>query len=618
MCGIAALVAKADLTDHEIDAFIDAAQLMKHRGPDHTGVYRSANVILVHHRLSIIDLDPRSNQPFISRSGKSICTYNGEVYNFKDLRTAFPFEWRTNSDTEVLLESFERFGMDAVRNWNGIFAGIVLQGNDLFIFRDRFGIKPLYRFETERFILFASEAKCILKFLPEFKLNFRALNKYLWFGNTTGSETCIDGMTKVPPASISRLNLTNFKTEDSVYWRADTIQKRQIRETDAVEELRFHLANAVKRQLVSDAPLGVLLSGGVDSSGLVAFAAQNSSRHLVTISVEYDQNSRAASELPLAARVAKRYGTKHREIRVTSQNVPEIFRNLVFQFDEPFADSANIPLFQLAKACSADKRVILQGDGGDELFGGYDRYKIVKHFLFWKWASKFYFLLSGRNRERMKRLHHILSQSTNQKIIANYLTVETPQKNPYSVFSAETAAKLTAFDWQSDHESIDFPNDCKSLIDQLLFSDFKILLTDRYLEKVDKATMLASVEARVPYLDNDLAEFALSLPSNLKVKRGVSKYILKRTLEGFVPNEVLYGSKRGFEVPYREWLRSDLFDFACDSFRSAPQSFFDSNRLIELLELHRTHAADYGDLLWKCLVLIEWLSVYKTKLVNQA
>ncbi len=615
MCGIAALVAKTELTEQEINTFLDATQLMKHRGPDHTGVFRQRNVVLVHHRLSIIDLDPRSNQPFVSRSGKSICSYNGEVYNYQDLRADFPFEWRTSSDTEVMLESFERFGPEAVRRWNGIFAGIVLQGNDLFLFRDRFGIKPLYRFETDRFIVFASEAKCILKLLPEFRLNYRALNKYLWFGNTTGCETCIEGLTKVAPASVNRLNLTSFQNEETIYWQSEAIVKRKMREADAIEELRFHMTNALKRQLVSDAPLGLLLSGGVDSSGLVVFAAQNTSRPLDTISVEYDQRMGRESELRLAARVARRYRTNHREIRVTSHDVLEIFRNLVFQYDEPFADSANIPLFQLAQACSVDKRVVLQGDGGDELFGGYDRYKIAKHFLFWKWASKCYPMLRGRNRERMKRLSNILSQSTNQKIIANYLTVETPQKDPYSVFSPETTARLTAFDWQADYKSIEFPPDCKSLVDQLVYSDFKILLTDRYLEKVDKATMLASVESRVPYLDNDVAEFALSLPSSLKIRSGHGKYLLRRTLDGFVPNEVLYGPKRGFEVPYREWLRTDLFEFARTSFESAPQPLFNRSRLIELLEIHRSCQSDYGDLLWKCLVLIEWLSIHKSKLV---
>ncbi len=614
MCGVAVLVAKVELTEKEVDAFLTATQLMKHRGPDHTGVYRRLNVVLVHHRLSIIDPDSRSNQPFVSRSGESICAFNGEIYNFRELRNDIELDWRTHSDTEVMLENFERFGPDAIRKWNGIFAGIILQGDNLFIFRDRFGIKPLYHFETDRFLVFASEAKCILNLLPEFQLNYRALNKYLWFGNTTGRETCIAGLTKVTPATVSCLNLSTFKNEESVFWKPNEIQKRTVGEAEAVEELRFHLANAVKRQLISDAPLGLLLSGGVDSSGIVAMAAPNSSRPLDTISVDYDQTSGLNSELPLAEQVARKYGTNHREIRVTSRNVVEIFRNLVFQYDEPFADSANIPLFQLAQACAVDKRVVLQGDGGDELFGGYSRYQIARNSAFWKQASKSYLFLRGRNRERMKRLNYVLSQESNAGVIANYLTVETPYKDPYSVFGRETAIRLNEFDWQADYKSIDFPKDCHSLLDQLLYSDFKILLTDRYLEKVDKATMLASIEARVPYLDNDLAEFALSLPSSLKLKQGTSKYLLKRALEGLVPNEILYGPKRGFEVPYRQWLQTDLYDFARAAFESAADPFFNRQRLLELLEIHRSGTADYGDLLWKCLVLIEWMSIYQSRL----
>lgn len=614
MCGIAVLVAKTRLSEQEFEAFLDASQLMKHRGPDHTGVLREGNVVLVHHRLAIIDLDPRSHQPFVSRTGRSICTYNGEIYNFKELRTEFSFDWRTNSDTEVMLETFERFGSNAIPKWNGIFCGAILQGGQLFVFRDRFGIKPLYRFENQRFIVFASEAKCILRLLTEFSLNYRALNKYLWFGNTTGCETCIDGLTKVPPATVNRLDLNSFASEETTFWRPSTVTKRTIDEADAVEELRFHLSGAVNRQLVSDAPLGLLLSGGVDSSGIVAMAARCSTRPLDTISVDYDQNQGAASELPLAAKVAKRYGTNHREIRVTSRNVVDIFRKLVFQFDEPFADSANVPLHQLAQACAADKRVVLQGDGGDELFGGYSRYRIANRYAFWKLASNSYIFLRGRSRERMKRLHYVLSQVTKAQIIANYLTVETPYKDPYSVFSQETAAILRQQDWQADYKSIEFPADCKSLLDQLLYSDFKILLTDRFLEKVDKATMFASVEARVPYLDNHLAEFALSLPNDLKIRRGQSKYLLKKALAGLVPNEVLYGPKRGFEVPYRQWLRSDLFDFARAAFEASADCFFDRKRLVELLEIHRSRAADYGDLLWKNLVLVEWMSIYQSRL----
>ncbi|EIM72864.1 asparagine synthase [Nitritalea halalkaliphila LW7] len=485
--------------------------------------------------------------------------------------------------------------------------------------RDRLGVKPLYFYEDDDVILFASEAKVVLSYLSSFTLNYKALNQFIWFGNTTGNQTVVNRLIKIDPGTITKINLNNFSSTSLKYWNYDQVEKTKLDEKQIIEEIKDKLNNAVKRQLMSDVPLGVLISGGVDSSGLVAMAAQNTHGRLDTYSVDYDYNVGGVSELKNAAKVASMYDTNHHELRVTTNDAEDIFSKLVFQYDEPFADPASIPLYQLSKVCSNDKRVILQGDGGDELFAGYSRYNVLGSYHIWKLASNLYPLLffDNRKQERLKRLNFILSQKSDYDIISNYLTVETPYKNPIRVFSRDVQNELLKTKWNSDYEELIKPLGNISKLDKLLIADFKILLTNKYLEKVDKATMLCSIESRVPYLDNDLVDFALSIPSELKIKGNEKKYLLKKALNDLVPNEILYGKKRGFDVPYREWLRKDLYGFFKQNIKESNLSFFDKESVLNILDIHKDKKADYGDLLWKVLVLSNWLSFYSNKIFNE-
>jgi asparagine synthase (glutamine-hydrolysing) len=619
MCGIAGLLFKKPIAEESIKKFTLSSDLINHRGPDHKGIYRDEKVLLIHFRLSIIDLDPRSHQPMESQDKSAIMVYNGELYNYANIKSQYQIQTKTSSDSEVLLESFLKTNGKVAESWNGIFASVIYerQKKKLHIIRDRFGVKPLYLYEDENVIAFASEAKVILDWLPEFTLNTRVLNQFIWFGNTTGVESHVKGLIKVDKGVTTTFKISDdFKRTKKTFWSIHDIQKVNISESSAIKRTKELLQQAVSRQLVADVPVGILLSGGIDSSSIVALASLSSSKKLDTYSIEYDYNIGGKSELQKAALIAKKYQTNHHELIVTTDDVKDIFEKLVFQYDEPFADPASIPLYQLAKACSKDKRVILQGDGGDEFFAGYRRYNAMTSYQFWRSASKIYPLIPDKRwKERMKRIDFVYGQKEFSKTLAFYMTEEVPYKTPYSIFSDELRINLAKENFSEDYEVFVSHLKGQDKVQQMLYADTEILLPNRYLEKVDKATMLESIEARVPFLDNDLAQFALALPSYQKVKKGQKKYLLKKAMEELVPKEILYGPKRGFDVPFREWLRTDLYDFAKEQFMNVDSRILNGTALLKTLELHKSRKVDYSTLLWKGLVLAYWLRYYQNKLV---
>ena len=620
MCGIAGLVFKRTISELRVKDFIKSSDLMNHRGPDHKGIFQDENVLLIHFRLSIIDLDSRSNQPMFSNDNSAVMVYNGELYNYLDLKVKYNISTTTTSDSEILLESFLQSSGNAVDQWNGIFASVIYEREEkrVHLIRDRFGVKPLYIYENKNVIAFASEAKVILDWLPEFELNLKVLNQFLWFGNSTGSETHVIGLSKVDKGVVTTFELESALTQAQKrrYWDIRDVERIGISDSEAIKMTRSLLERATSRQLVADVPLGILLSGGIDSSSIVALASQNYDRKLDTYSVEYDYNIGGKSELAKAALIAKRYQTNHHELLVTTNDVKDIFEKLVFQYDEPFADPASIPLYQLARACSKDNRVILQGDGGDEFFAGYRRYNAMNDFWFWKIASGFYGLIPDRRwQERMKRINFVYGQNNFGKTLAYYMTEEVPYKSPLNIFSNEIKQSMNREHFSSDYETLVNSISEFDRVQMMLYADTEILLPHRYLEKVDKATMFESIEARVPFLDNDLTNFALGLPSRQKVRKGQKKYLLKKAMEDLVPNEILYGTKRGFDVPFREWLRNDLYDFAREQFMNADERFLNRSALLGILSKHKERKADYSTLLWKALVLTYWLKMYQNKLV---
>ncbi|MBK8486684.1 MAG: asparagine synthase (glutamine-hydrolyzing) [Bacteroidetes bacterium] len=495
---------------------------------------------------------------------------------------------------------------------------LIKKKNKLHLIRDRFGVKPLYIYEDDTVIAFASEAKVILGWLNEFSINYNSLSQYLWYGNTIAEETLMNGLNKLKPASIVDNDISNGKiSNEEIFWNIPTTNNLLVDETELEENLTTLFDNAVKRQLISDVPIGVLLSGGVDSSGIVAVASKYMNGTLDTYSVEYDYNIGGESELARAAMIAKKYNTNHHELKIEAKNITDIFTALVYQYDEPFADAASIPLYQLAKVCAKDKKVILQGDGGDELFGGYRRYNVLDWLRFWQIASVIgYKIIPNKSwSERMRRMSFVLNQNDNGMRMAYYLTQDVPDKSPYSILSQAAQQKMRNVNPFQPYMDLDKKFAAETVVQKMLFTDTSIILPHTYLEKVDKATMLCSVEARVPYLDNDLAEYILQVPAHVKVKRGEKKYLLIKILKGKVPDEILYGKKRGFDVPYKTWLKTDLYEFAKQSFSAIDTNeLLDKNNLITLLDKHKSGIGNYGPLLWKALVLTQWLHLYRNKI----
>lgn len=620
MCGLAGLVAKKKIEESRFTDFIKSSELMNHRGPDYRGLFRDNDVLLIHYRLSILDLEERSNQPFFSKSKKHVCVYNGEIYNYKDIAKKNAITTSTTSDTEVMIETFEKNNFSSIKEWNGIFSTAIYNKEDeeLHLIRDRLGIKPLYIYEDEDVLLFASEAKVILNWLNHFELDYKGLSQFMWFGNTTGEQTQIKGLKKHKPGVISSFSTKNKKwLGEKEYWSIKKdIKKSTLNEEETISKVKEKLEKAVSRQLVSDVPIGVLLSGGIDSSAVTAYSSMHYSSKIDTYSVVYDYNKDSDNELGNAKLIADKFKTNHHELIVTSNNVKDIFCDLVFQYDEPFAEAASIPLYQLSKLCAKDKRVILQGDGGDELFAGYRRYNVLKSFEFWKILSRFYPLIPNKHwKERMKRMDYVLNQGSDGMMMACYMSQEVPYKTPYQVFNSRVRSEIENENWKEDYEKQNslFINEDK--IQKMLKTDANILLPHTYLEKVDKATMLNSVEARVPMLDNDLVDFAFSIPSKLKVKNKEKKYLLKKALEGLIPNEILYGKKNGFNTPISAWLKKDLYSFAKESFMYNKNDILDVDSCLSILEKHKNEEADYSFLLWKALILNTWISYYKDKIV---
>ena len=619
MCGIAGIVSKSEPRASIFSAFHESSRLMSQRGPDFTDNTRFKNSLLIHYRLSIIDLDQRSNQPFLSRNEDYLCTYNGEIYNYNELKKKYSIDTKTTSDTEVMLETFVKKNKAVVQEWNGIFATAILKKstNKLYLIRDRFGVKPLYYYDDDQYFAFASEAKVLYHWLDSLEINQQGLAEYLWYGNTISNNTMVKNVNKLDSASILEFDLSTGRIASTKkYWSLPKVSDNIQNEKTAVSKVRELLESAVKKQLVSDVPIGVLLSGGIDSSSIVAFGSRHMDR-LDTYTVDYDFNIGGNSELENAAMIAKKFGTNHHELKVRSDDITDIFSKLVFQYDEPFSDTANIPLYLLAEQCSKDKKVILQGDGGDEFFGGYRRYNVLDWQRFWKVVStvSHRFIPNELWALRMKRISYVLNQKNDAKKMALYLTEDVPYDSPFAILDEEYRNCIEKHDPFTTYKRFNEEYGHLDMVQKMLYADVDILLKHKYLEKVDKATMCCSLEARVPFLDNDLTQYMLGLPSSQKVRFGQKKYLLRKALRGIIPDQILDGKKKGFGVPYRQWLKDGLFDFAYSTFDSiTEEKILDSAYLKKLLVKHKDGKGNYGSLLWKGLVLAYWLDKYKFKI----
>lgn len=615
MCGICGLV---DFAGPAVDEGVvrAMARTLRHRGPDDRGTVVDGPMGFGHTRLAVIDLTAAGRQPMRSADGRVTLVYNGEVYNFASLRETLERDGHVftgRSDSEVVLHAWLRWGADCFRRFNGMFALAVwdARAGTLHLARDRFGIKPLYFHRLPSGIVFGSEIKALLASnrVPR-RLHDAGLHEYLYYGAALGGRTLFEGVAKVPPGHYLTVSRSDLRS--TPYWRIEDVERTAAGPDEAAAEVRERLERAVRAQLVGDVPVGVFLSGGIDSSAVTALASRHYPGRLQTFTVGFDHD-RGVNELAKARRVAQRYGTDHHEVHVGGRGLPDVVERLVACHDEPFGDAANVPLYLLCRELAGRPKVVLQGDGGDEIFAGYRRYNVLAARSAWRAAAP---LARGMNAcawwlpayPRRARFLQAVGTSDAGRRMALLLTEERAAE-PLRILTAPWRRRLLTTDPFREYHEWNRRLEHLDPVQRMLYTDTRVLLPNVFLEKVDKATMAHGIEVRVPMLEHSLVDYVLGLPSGLKVRRGRKKWILRRALRGTVPDSTLDGPKTGFGVPYGYWLRGPLSGWLRSVLLDgavARSGLFDSRRLRRLLAEHAAGRRNHGFLLWKALHLALW------------
>jgi asparagine synthase (glutamine-hydrolysing) len=602
ICGIASTNGSA-----VTDRVAAMSATLVHRGPDSFGEFSDGDIALAARRLSIIDLET-GDQPIANEDGTLHVVQNGEIYNYRELRRELEragHHFRTQGDTEVLLHLYEEHGDGFAERLRGMFAIAIWDAprRRLVLARDRFGIKPLYYRATSGELAFASE----LRALPRGEIDLDALEAFLAFNSIPAPLTIFKEIRKLPPGQL--LSWEDGRVELKRFARpAPIAELREDEEAELVEELRSRVRDSVRAHLVSDVPVGVLLSGGVDSAFLAALAAEESSEALRTFSIGFEE--RSFDELADARLVAERYGTQHREL-VLRPDAALLLPALADAFDEPFADSSALPTYLVSQLAASDVKVALSGEGGDELFGGY--YTYAADLL----AARVGGLarLAGPLVERLPTSTSRASFDYRAKrfVRAAHLPPLERHHGWKEIFSPELRAELTG--GRSSFDPVDLlrgryrETEGADELARLQDVDLGTYLVDDLLVKTDRASMAHSLEARVPFLDSVITNFALALPSRHKVRGLRKKVLLRKAAAPLVPPELLRRRKRGFSIPAAAWLRGELEPFARDTLsadRLRSQGFFRPEAVTRLIDDHVAGREDLSRQLWGLLSFMLW------------
>jgi len=568
MCGIFGIVTSDNpLSENIVRKYTNT---LTHRGPDSGNVFVSKHhkLALGHRRLSIIDLSENANQPFWSQCGRYVMVYNGEIYNFQTLSKSIHKPLKTHSDTEVVLEGFIQHGIDFFTRLNGMFALAIYdtQEDTLILVRDRVGIKPLFYYRDEKQFIFASEIKAILTVKPDLSIQKELLPYFLHLGYLPQPHTIYKNIFKFPTGNYAVLK--NMHLSFYAYWKMEQeISNKLItNEQDAIDRLDTLLNRAVQSQMVSDVPLGVFLSGGIDSSTVAAFAAKNSDKPVKTFSIAFTEAD--FNESKYAEQVAKHIGSEHYTLTFNKQDIFELFERYHTAYDEPCADSSLLPTMMVSKLARKYVTVALSGDGGDELFLGYGAYQWAKRLQkVWLKATRPVLAQTSKlGKDRHKRIGRLLQYKNSQHLKSHIFSQE------HYFFSEIELQKLLVqpiFDFSDINQDVfSYQRTLDSVEQQSLF-DFQYYLKDDLLVKIDRASMQFSLETRVPLLDNEIIRFAWNIPTALKIRNKQNKYILRQVLYRYVPKNIFERPKWGFSVPIREWLTTDLKHWI-DTYLSKP------------------------------------------------
>jgi asparagine synthase (glutamine-hydrolysing) len=621
MCGICGKIyidTNRAVTKQELKKMSDT---LVHRGPDGEGFWIDHNIGLAHRRLAIIDLRTVADQPMNNEDGSIWITFNGEIYNYKDLRKELENQghiFKTNSDTEVIVHAYEQYGRQCLERLRGMFAfGIWdLRTRTLFLARDRVGKKPLFYYSGHDRFVFGSEIKAILAD-PDIPANPDpvGLDHYLALQYIPSPLTAFQGIRKLPPGHW--LEVHDGCVRVGRYWKLHYTPKRKITLPDAITELRWHLAEAVRLRLMSDVPLGAFLSGGIDSSAVIAYMAQEMNHPVRTFAVGFKEAT--FDERPFARLAADCFGTNHMELLVTAQ-VADMLPLLIWHYDEPFGDSSALPSYAIAGLTRQHVTVVLNGDGGDENFAGYDRYimdRLARHgdrlplWIRQKMASAIQqFPESWRRHQPLRKVARIMTAMAKvpERRYARWgrNSAFDDRRTLYTEAFQETVEKS---DPEGVFADVFAQTDAEDCVDAALDTDVNLYLADDLLVKMDRATMAHSLETRSPFLDHVLMEFVASLPSTFKLSGKHKKHILKAALRGLIPDSILNRPKMGFSVPLAHWFRGELRTIAHDTLlspRALQRGYFKPQVITTMLAEHGKQQRDHAEDLWNLLVLELW------------
>jgi|LSQX01.1.fsa_nt_gb asparagine synthase (glutamine-hydrolysing) len=633
MCGfMGVLKLNTSSASIEKDILTRSSKILGHRGPDSHDIHWEGPCGLAHHRLSIIDCSEAGKQPMCNEKESIWIAYNGETYNFLDLKKDFQLEkkhsFRSRTDTEVILHLYEDLGLDVVKHLNGMYAFAIWDNREekLILARDPYGVKPLFYLNTGDAFWFSSEIKALLD-VPGYKPApcIEALHHYLSLNYVPGSLTAFENIYELSPGHTLVIDTQKKQPEIRRFFDINYKINTGISRNEAVETSLDYLMKSVKRQLISDVPVGVMLSGGVDSSALTALMAKirgNSDFH--TFSIGFEDSS--FNEAGYAKIVADHIGTTHHEVMVTPEKVKNMLPKYLAYIDEPYADGSAIPTYLLAEHAKDFVTVLLSGEGGDEFFAGYDT-----HFAY-KIRNMYRKVPSFIRKEIITRMvnllpvsHKKLSFDFKAKRFVSGAELDTPDSHfAWRVVLSEDAKKSVLnnklyTDFQpSVQYFIDKFNSCNAddELNKLLYIDFSFHLSDDLMIKNDRMTMANSIEARVPFTDNELVNYLASVPVNHKLPRNKKKYLLRTAMQEFLPKEITTKKKVGLEMPYSSWLRNELKELAEDTLspsRLDSTGLFNANTISGFWAEHQDMKVDHGRFFWGLLNYMLWYDMYIKK-----
>ena len=632
MCGICGVInlkheSPPPLTD---SVLLTMTRSMAHRGPDEEGIYNNGRVGLGARRLSIIDL-AGGQQPIANENESMWIVFNGEIYNYRELRTFLlkkGHTFRTHADTEVILHLYEEFGLDFAQHLDGIFACAIWDSTreELIIARDHLGIKPLYytTLPNSGELIFGSELKVILAH-PQVKrdLDLIALNEYLSFEYVPSPRTILSQIHRLPPGHILRYNRYNLQLIS--YWQVSMALSEghaPVHWRDYAVGLQQTLESTVRKELVSDVPIGVLLSGGLDSSTIAAYMVKTYPGTVNSFSIKFEESS--FDESYYARLAAQHLGTKHHELMLSSQMAVDLVPKVMDFLDEPFGDSSLIPTFLLSQFAREHVKVVLGGDGSDELFAGYPTllaHRLIEYYeRAVPWTVRTYLMPQILRRTPISFDNISFDFKLRRFLAGRGMPLQARHHRWLGSFFDEQKENLLQ-DWlkpvlrDTYAQAYAYARECDATmpLNQILYVDMKMYLEGDILYKVDRASMAASLEVRVPFLNRDMVQFATRLPLELKLHRFTGKYLLKKSVQHLLPAEIINRPKKGFNMPVAYWLNGALRELTLDMLSEARlqrQGLFNPPYVKQLLADHFNHRKDNRKELWTLLMFQMWHEKY--------